>query len=134
MSKPKAQGTAWETAFVHQAQDAGLAADRLPEGGMSDAGDVWINDTPERDILSEDIVVLAWKRLVDIGQNKRVADGVPSVIIMSTDDFYRLALRASSYDFFSFVVECKAAERLNVTRELFNAKLKLLRWKRGKVA
>lgn len=128
MSKPKAQGTAWETAFVNACQDVGLAADRLPEGGLRDAGDVWINATPSKTIMANDIVVLAWKRLVDVGQNKRVADGTPAVIIMSTDDFYRLALRVSAYDF-SFVVECKATQTLNVTRTLANAKRKLANWK-----
>lgn len=133
MSKAKAQGTSWESAFVRQAQDAGLAADRLPEGGMRDAGDVWIGDTPKRRLDINDVAVIAWKRLVQTGNQRRGPDGITSVVVMDLYDFYPLALLAQQAGY-AFVVECKATERLNVTRVLFNAKLKLLRWKRGKTA
>lgn len=128
MSKPKAQGTAWETAFVRMVQDAALPADRLPEGGLRDAGDVWIGDTPQRGNSITDIAVLAWSRLIDNGGGRRVPDGLRSVIVIDTADFLAMAQLATQAGY-AFVVECKAAERLNVTRALYNAKLKLLRWK-----
>lgn len=130
MSKPKAQGTAWESAFVRKAQEAGLLADRMPEGGMNDAGDVWIGDVPRRlgdpRIGSRDVAVLAWKRLVEVRYpSRRVPDGVPSVVVMSTDDFFTLAKTAEV----CFVVECKAAQQINVTRVLANTIRKLANWK-----
>lgn len=107
---------------------------------MSDAGDVWINATPKRHAYdgptresSNDIVVLAWKRLVDTGNSRRGADGLASVVVMSTVDFFQLAGWAADRDV-AFVVECKATERLNVTRTLYWAWGKLARWKLGKTA
>lgn len=125
MSKSKAQGTVWESLLVRKAQDAGLRSSRLPEGGTWDAGDIWINDIPGG---GEDIAILAWSRLVKNGDGRRVADGARSVVVMSTDSFLRLAGLAANRDI-GFVVECKAAERLNVTRELDLAERKLRRWK-----
>lgn len=134
MNKPKAQGTAWETAFVRMAQDAGLIAQRLPEGGANDAGDVWLIDTPSRDSHYNDVAVVAWSRLVHNGEGRRVPDGARSVVVMSTDAFLDLALRASNTnivgDPVAFVVECKATEKLNVTRALGDAKRKLANWKK----
>lgn len=110
-------------------------ADRMPEGGMYDAGDVWIGDVPRRgDVeLVYDIPVVAWSRLVK-GDNlsRRVPSGVRSVIVMDTADFlnvarYALAIRADLD--IAFVVECKATEKLNVTRTLADAKRKLTNWK-----
>lgn len=43
MSKSKRQGTAFERATITDAQEAGLDAERLPEGGSLDLGDVRIN-------------------------------------------------------------------------------------------
>lgn len=131
MNKPKAQGTAWESEFVRRARDAGLMADRLPEGGLRDAGDVWINDTPSNHKTRSgwDIPVVAWSRLVDTGGDRRSPDGERSVVVISTDDFLKLALQAGAY---AFVVECKSREKLNVTRELANAKRKLAAWKAGR--
>ena len=126
MNKPKAQGTAWETALVRQCQTAGLLSDRMPEGGMNDAGDVWIGDTPFPS--GDDIAVVAWHRLVDTGNTRRSPDGETNVVVIALDDFLKLAGPATEMGI-SFVVECKATERLNVTRELHNARRKLTRWK-----
>lgn len=125
MSKPKAQGTVWESLLVRKAQDAGLRSSRLPEGGSWDAGDVWINDLPGG---GEDIAIVAWSRLVKNGDGRRTADGARSVVVMSTDSFLRLAALVADRDI-GFVVECKASERLNVTRELAAAERKLAHWK-----
>lgn len=126
MSKFKAQGTAWESEFVRRCKDAGLLADRMPEGGLNDAGDVWIGDTPFPS--GDDISVLAWSRLVNNGGARRVADGVRSVVVIDTDDFLHIARHAVEAGV-SFTVECKAREVLNVTRDLAKAKRKLVRWK-----
>lgn len=123
MNKPKAQGTAWESALVRQAQDAGLMAGRFPEGGLWDAGDVWIYDTPTHD--GDDVAVVAWSRLVKSETSRRIADGVRSVVVIDTADFLKLCAGED----LGFVVECKSTERLNVTRELANAKRKLAKWK-----
>lgn len=126
VNKPKAQGTAWESEFVRRCKDAGLLADRMPEGGMNDAGDVWIGDTPKK--ATEDIAVVAWSRLVKGNGIRRVADGVRTVVIIDTDDFLRIAQVVDKGEI-AFVVECKAREVLNVTRELDKAQEKLRRWK-----
>lgn len=126
MNKSKAQGTAFESALVSVAQDCGLRSGRLPEGGLRDVGDVWINDVPGRGHV--DIPIVAWKRLVDTGNGRRSPDGERSVVVMATTDFLQLAIYAADRDI-AFVVECKATERLNVTRELYDAKAKLRRWK-----
>lgn len=134
MSKFKAQGTAWETEFVRRCHDAGLLADRMPEGGMNDAGDCWIGDTPKHSdspYSDRDISVLAWSRLINTGTTRRVADGARSVVVIDTDDFLHIARHAIEAGV-SFTVECKAREVLNVTRELDKAKKKLARWKAPK--
>lgn len=51
-NKPKAQGTAWESATVAASQAFGLEAERLAEGGMNDLGDVRIY-TPAGDWIIE---------------------------------------------------------------------------------
>jgi hypothetical protein len=131
VNKPKAQGTAWESAFVRQAQGAGLLSDRLPESGSWDCGDVWIGDTPSRfnrGNAYRDVAVVAWSRLVSNGSSRRVPDGARSVVVIDTDDFMRIADAAIQAGV-SFVVECKATERLNVTRALDQARRKLAKWK-----
>lgn len=126
MNKPKRQGTTWETDFVRRCQAAGLLADRMPEGGMNDAGDVWIGDTPFPS--GDDIAIVAWHRLVDTAGHRRRPDGVPAVVVIALEDFTLIARHATEAGI-SFVAECKATERLNVTRELYDAKRKLNRWK-----
>ena len=119
MSKPKAQGTQWESELVRRLQDAGLVAGRHAEGGSSDVADVWIG-SPVPEV--GDITVVAWKRLTGDG-TRRTPDGERDVIVLRTDDFLRMIdYRGSPV----VHVECKATQALNVTRVLYRA--------RGKVA
>ena len=123
MSKSKAQGTAWEREFVNRLQDVGLRADRLPEGGSHDRGDVWIGAPP--DDTQPSMVVVAWKRLT--GPNtRRSPDGERDVIILDTDDFIALLQSFVGYGFdnLDVIVECKATQTLNVTRALAKAREK----------
>lgn len=126
MNKPKAQGTSWETALVRQCQAAGLLADRMPEGGSWDCGDLWIGDVPGR--FSHDIPIVAWSRLVKSDGTRRIADGARSVVVMSTEDFLTIAFHAVNNNV-AFIVEAKATERLNVTRVLDQAQRKYSKWK-----
>ena len=129
MNKPKQQGTAWETEFVRRAQDSYLIADRLAEGGINDAGDVWIGTPPDpRFDDGEEVVAVAWKRLTGSGNSRRTPDGERDVVVLRTDDFFRLALYASG-GVDSIVVECKARQNLNVTRTLAKTARKLANWK-----
>ena len=123
MSKSKAQGTAWEREFVNRLQDAGLMADRLPEGGSHDRGDVWIGAVP--DDTQPSMVVVAWKRLTGLN-TRRSPDGERDVVILATDDFIALLQSFVSYGFdnLDLVVECKATQTLNVTRTLAKAREK----------
>ena len=123
MSKSKAQGTAWEREFVNRLQDAGLMADRLPEGGSHDRGDVWIGAVP--DDTQPSMVVVAWKRLTGLN-TRRSPDGERDVVILATDDFIALLQSFVSYGFddLDVIVECKATQTLNVTRTLAKAREK----------
>ena len=136
MSKSKAQGTAWEREFVNRLQDAGLMADRLPEGGSHDRGDVWIGAPPDSKSFS--VVAVAWKRLTGSRQH-RSPDGERDVVILATDDFIRLLkanmgqivpihpedpLSLHQIKDLNIVVECKATQTLNVTRTLAKAREK----------
>lgn len=117
--RPKDQGTAWETELVRRAQNAGLLADRLPEAGGKDLGDVWLLDTPN---TGKTRVALAWKRLTGDGQ-RRTPDGERDVIVIPTDHYLELLTYAPEYPY-SVVVECKATQALNVTRVLGKARRK----------
>lgn len=120
MSKNKAQGTAFETYIVRTARDHGLAASRLAEGGSSDGGDVLLGST---DSFVLPITVLAWKRLVPKqDKQRRLPDGEPIVFVLDERAFWKLV------PYNNVVVECKATERLNVTRTLAKAKDKVKRW------
>src|SRR5687767_6659504 len=103
VNKPKAQGTHWETTFVNRCHDLLLMSDRLPEGGLWDAGDVWIGDLPGR--KTKDIPILAWKRLVKTDGSRRAVDGAGVAIVMSFEDFAHLA-RLAVEDDIAFIVEC----------------------------
>jgi hypothetical protein len=120
VSRPKAQGTQWESELVRRIQDAGLVAGRHAEGGSSDVADVWIG-SPVPEV--GDITVVAWKRLTGDG-TRRTPDGERDVVVMRTDDFLRMYDRGLGSPVVH--VECKATQALNVTRVLFRA--------RGKVA
>ena len=127
MNKPKNQGTSWESELVRRAQDRGLMADRLAEGGTNDPGDVWIVDSPHTAFT--DIAVVAWKRLTGDG-SRRTPDGERDVIVIATDDFLYLLEALSHLETdFGVVVECKARQNLNVTRTLANTRRKLATWK-----
>lgn len=117
MSKSKQQGTKFETAVVRAAEAFGLAATRLPEQGSNDRGDVYIKGGWADDPL----VALAWKRLVNKGGARRQPDGEPVVVVIGLSDFLDLLSLAEA----SAIVECKATERLNVTRALAKAKGKV---------
>ncbi len=113
MSKNKNQGTRFESTLVNIANALGMNARRIAEGGSKDRGDVEIvGNYPDKTV-----VALAWKRLVNRGGGKRVPDGEPTVVVLSLRDFLTLMELAEV----SAVIECKAAERLNVTRALRKA-------------
>ena len=68
------------------------------------------------------IVAVAWKRLVkQAGKQRRAPDGEPVVVVLGLSDFLDLLSLAEA----SAIVECKATERLNVTRVLAKAKEKV---------
>ena len=115
-TSPKSRGTAFETAVVKAAEAFGLAATRLPEGGSKDRGDVYIKGSYGEDAIT----AVAWKRLVNVGGARRRPDGEPVVVVIGLSDFLDL-LQLAEY---SAIVECKATERLNVTRTLAKAKAK----------
>lgn len=126
MSKSKAQGTAKETSDVKRFQDAGLPAARLAEGGQNDKGDVYVEGYPYSSNYSgrkpDPIVGVSWKRLVKGGSQRRTTDGEGEVVVVTLDDFIRLVKDATANVF----LECKATERLNVTRVLAKARKKVL--------
>jgi len=121
MSKNKQQGTRFESALVKIAIAFGLDARRIAEGGINDRGDVEISGRYGGPLTDgAPIVALAWKRLVNKGGGKRTPDGEPVVVALTLHDFLTLLGLAEV----SAVVECKAAERLNVTRALHKAIVK----------
>lgn len=131
MSKQRAQGTRLETRIVNLADDHGLPAARLAEGGVADEGDVWLVNPPHLGPI--DIVAVWWKRLVKGSGSRRVPDGEPEVVILTATDFLRL-LKAATDEAggdLSAIVEAKARERLNVTRTLHRARQKALRGNGG---
>ena len=121
MSRQKAQGTAFESALVKAAQAYGLDAARLPEGGAKDRGDVTIG-SPYPNSSLDDIVAVAWKRLVKGNGQRRTPDGEPVIVAINLPDFLSL-IEAAGAD---CIVECKATERLNITRTLAKARRKAL--------
>jgi len=113
MSKPKAQGTAWETSIVNQLKAAGIYARRIAEGGSKDIGDVlaateaageWVIEAKATQTLNVTRVLdkaikksgvkntaLIWKRLTKSnGNTKRTPDGVPVVVVLSFESFVEL--------------------------------------------
>ena len=107
MSKPKAQGTAFETWLVnslHVAMSPWSDARRIAEGGANDEGDItytdgfnqrWVIEAKATQTLNVTRVlgkardkggrytVLAWKRLTRTkGNTKRTPDGEPIVVVV----------------------------------------------------
>lgn len=118
MSRPKDQGTRWESELVNRIQKRGLLADRLAEGGSSDKGDVWAVAPPDQ---TGNKVVLAWKRLTGKG-SRRTPDGVRDVVVLDTDTLLDLLVASVMVrGEQSWVIECKATQTLNVTRTLGKA-------------
>lgn len=121
MSKPKAQGTAFETWIVKRLSTLEGVVERvwrLAEGGMHDQGDIefWLSVTPERWVVEAKArerlnvprelskarlksgvpsrTVLFWKRLtLKDGNTKRTPDGEPVVVCMGLDTFESLISR-----------------------------------------
>lgn len=113
MSKNRNQGTAWQRGLVTLFRVAGFATKVLPELGSNDEGDVetWIGGkrvviecrarenmsihtalTKAKNKAPDDIVALAWKRLVKSpGRVRRIAAGKPT-ITFTVEDFLRLVM------------------------------------------
>lgn len=121
MGKNKDQGTAHERATRDELRRLGYYAERLAEGGMDDQGDVkaW----RMANYAARPLVVLNWRRLVKVkGRKRRAPDGERDVVIMRKHDFYELIRHQDIWG--AIVVECKAAEQVNVTRVLAKARRK----------
>ena len=168
VSKQKDQGTRFESAVVTAAQEHGIPAVRLAEGGGYDLGDVALDLGQGTGLPTAGRwVVLAWKRLVKRrGKRRRSPDGVRDVAVMPLEQALLLLLTARyvrllatpapppHYDSSQWesvqaaavqalarltgqlpegiVVEAKAREQLNVTRELQKAIDKVERIDNGK--
>ncbi len=117
MSKQKAQGTRLESDVTRRFIELGMNAERIAEGGVNDIGDVRVRGPFKGE---SPIVAVYWRRLVNTGGKRRSPDGERDVIILDADDFYRLMSWANA----DAIIECKATERLNVTRTLAKAKQK----------
>lgn len=122
MSRSKKQGTAFETAIVNMAEVYDLWAQRLPEGGRRDRGDVEIMDNAglmwtveakacerlslhqtwrraqEKAGVSGSTPVVAWKRVtLKNGNSRRSADG-PALVAVPLQMFLKL-LRERGYEY-----------------------------------
>jgi hypothetical protein len=121
VNKPKAQGTSHETGTVNKFRKADLPAGRYAEGGTTDLGDVWVGQ-PHLDGDPDPIVAVCWRRLIKKeGQTRRIPDGDRDVIIIGVDDFITILKQPYPPP---LTIECKATERLNVTRTLYDARKK----------
>jgi hypothetical protein len=133
MSKSKQQGTTHETRTKYRILDEGIPADRLAEGGTYDAGDVWAVCPPSP--TNPDRVALWWKRLAPLkpGQKNRRPDGEREVVVITPEFFLELleAWAEATDGQTGVVIECKAAQQINVTRLLHNARVKLSKWKQA---
>lgn len=109
-SRPKDLGTALETRVVRAAQDAGLIAERLAEGGANDLGDVriyaeqeWVVEAKDRmalnihDALDKAIrkagtprAVVYWRRMARKAGNQRRHQVGQPVVAMTLEAFLEL--------------------------------------------
>lgn len=106
------QGTTWETQIRKDMEDAGRRSGRHPKRGQPGEPDVWVG---EPDSL-EPIPLVAWKRLVKNGGPRRVPDGVRAVAVVDWEDFLDMIYYLPPA--FTFEIQAKWTERLNVTRVL----------------
>jgi hypothetical protein len=98
----------------------------MPEGGSGDGGDVYLGKSDDTNMP---VTVLAWKRLVPkAGATRRHADGEPSVFVFDQATAWTALDLLHKAGLGPVIVECKATERLNVTRTLAKAKAKVDRW------
>ncbi len=109
-TSPKALGTAQETATVNTAQNAGLIAERLPEGGPHDRGDIriltnheWVGEIKHRERLNIHQTLqkalqksgtprtfVVWRRSTRApGHTNRHQDG-PVIVAVTLDTFLQL--------------------------------------------
>ena len=109
-TSPRALGTREETATVNAAQEAGLIAGRLPEGGTYDQGDIYIltdqewigevkhrerlniHQTLEKAIAKSDTAntFVVWRRSTRApGHTNRHQDG-PVIVALTLDTFLGL--------------------------------------------
>jgi hypothetical protein len=109
-TRAKDLGTALETRTVRAAQDAGLVAERIAEGGANDRGDVriytdveWVGECKDRMSLNLPQAVekallksgtintfVVWRKMRrPTGSQRRVQDG-PVVVAMTLDVFLDL--------------------------------------------
>jgi Holliday junction resolvase len=116
MNRNKAQGTAFETWTRRALNALGIQAQRLPEGGSLDEGDVealldtrWVIECKAQSNLNiqkvlgrarrkagGDPVILVWKRLVRV-EGKKVrqpVEGERIVVSLGWSDFVRLITQA----------------------------------------
>lgn len=109
-SRPKALGTALETFVVRRAQDRGLVAERLAEGGPADRGDVriytdteWVVEVKDRMNLNVpralakalrksgtlDTALVYRKMVRKEGNINRTQDG-PIIVAVTLDRYFEL--------------------------------------------
>ena len=107
---PRALGTREETVTVRAAQEAGLIAGRLPEGGAYDQGDIyiltdqeWIGEVKHRERLNIHQTLekaigksdtpntfVVWRRSIRApGHTNRHQDG-PVIVALTLDSFLEL--------------------------------------------
>jgi len=109
-TKPKDLGTKLETWTVRRAQDSGLVAERLAEGGANDRGDIrvltdweWVGECKNRAQLNIHDAVgqavaksgtwrtfVVWKRLVRKSGNTVRTQAGPPIVAMTVDTFLEL--------------------------------------------
>lgn len=109
-TRPKDLGTRQETAVVRRAQDHGLVAERLAEGGAADRGDIriltdieWVGEVKDRMALNIHQEVdkarrksgvhstfVVWRKMKrNQGSTRRVQDG-PILVALTLDRFLEL--------------------------------------------
>lgn len=109
-TSPKALGTRQETAVVRLAQAHGLVAERLPEGGVQDRGDIriytdheWVGEVKDRQQLNlhqtlEKAILksgttdtfVVWRKMIRTpGSTRRRQDG-PVLVALTLDRFLAL--------------------------------------------